>query len=143
MSNKDPNISEMEVVNFLSKRKATLMREINSIDEIISSISQRENSPSFKQQRTNEPSERSPKKNIEIPDTYSPDLKIDEKIFYAINKLVNPDREEIINYLLEKDPKLDEHKTSRNIVTRLSILFKQNYLTAEKEGRRYRYGLPK
>lgn len=139
MNNNNTEITELEVVNFLTKRKDSLLKEINSINDIISSITQKDSVSTKKKQDNFNHIKDSRKKRIDIPDAYSPELKIDEKILYAVKKLKKPNREEIIAYLLKEDPLLDQNKTSRNIITRLSILRKENYLTAKKDGRRYRY----
>lgn len=141
MNNNNTEITELEVVNFLTKRKDSLLKEINSIDDIISSITQRDTISTKKKHVDFGRAKDTHTKKIEVPDTYKPDLKIDEKILYAVKKLKNPDREEIIAFLLKEDPLLDQNKTSRNIITRLSILRKENYLSAKKDGRRYRYAL--
>lgn len=134
------SISEIEVIEFLKQRKSLLIKEIENIDNMIFSLSGNTeiNEVIYKQRPDSAQPTRS---RIPVPESYNSNLKIDEKIVFAISKLNSADRNEIIDWLLEAEPNAEEQKLRQNITTRLSVLRKNKQIGSQKVGPRFKYQL--
>lgn len=129
-------LNEQEVLNYLIQRKNKVLLELDGLEKTINAMAGSdviEANPSVPVNREN--------KKVKVIGQYNSKLTIDEKILYAINKLSNPDRNEIIECLMQENPSADEVKLKQNVTTRLSILRKNNKINSVKEGPRFNYSL--
>lgn len=67
--------------------------------------------------------------------------KVDLKIAYALTKLKEADKMQIVGEIMEQEPDQDSHKLEGNVAVRLSHLLKNGMIMARRSGRSYIYSL--
>lgn len=138
------NITEKQIIEFLKQKRLTLLEELHKTDTALKALGIEEElfPPSMEYLLHNTGTG---KKSLlpalsKIAD-YKPDLKLDDKIAFALTHLKYGTKKEITEYLLETDPTLDPKKLENNIAVRLSSLLKDNQIDGNKKGRTYSYHL--
>jgi len=138
------NITEKQIVEFLKQKRINLIEELHKTETALKALGiDKElflSSPDYYQ-----PAIRS--RNIsnlpplgKITD-YNADLKLDEKIAFALTHLKYGTKKEITEYLIQTDSTLNPKKLENNIAVRLSSLLKDNQIDGNKKGRTYSYHL--
>jgi len=138
------NITEKQIIEFLKQKRISLLEELHKTDTALRALGIEEQnfSDSIEHLRINsghpKRSHLSPLSKIQ---DYKTDLKLDEKIAFALTHLKYGTKKEIIDYLLQTDPELDPKKLENNLAVRLSSLLKDNQIDGNKKGRTYSYHL--
>lgn len=74
---------------------------------------------------------------------YGPEMRLDDKIAYALDKLGHASKKEIVSKIMEAEPGTDIGKLESNLAARLSHLLKTQQISGQKTGRVYQYWLEK
>ncbi|HSI68880.1 MAG TPA: hypothetical protein VK941_01505 [Gillisia sp.] len=72
---------------------------------------------------------------------FSNDMRLDDKIAYALHKLGTASKKEIVSKIVEAEPDADINKLDNNLAVRLSFLLKGKQIAGHKTGRVYKYWL--
>lgn len=138
------NITEKQIVEFLKQKRVSLIEELHKTETALKALGIEEelfpfapdyNPPNL---RTRNKSNLPPLSRIK---EYKADLKLDEKIAFALTHLKFGTKKEITEFLIETDSSLDPKKLENNIAVRLSSLLKDNQIDGNKKGRTYSYHL--
>jgi len=138
------NITEKQIIEFLKQKRISLLEELHKTDTALRALGIDEQifSDSIEHLRINTgPVTRSHMPPLNKILDYKSDLKLDEKIAFALTHLKYGTKKEITDYLIQTDPKLDPKKLENNIAVRLSSLLKDHQIDGNKKGRTYSYHL--
>ncbi|KEO71706.1 hypothetical protein [Anditalea andensis] len=135
---KDQPVIEDQILELMHERLKDLMGKVKSLQVAIAAMEQTRNgSPSFN--GTHIPDSQTPK--LQPISTYNSDMKLDEKIAYALSKLDKATKKEIVGKIVEAEPETNIDKLDSNIAVRLSFLLKEQQISGIKQGRVYHYSL--
>jgi len=138
------NITEKQIIEFLKQKRLGLLEELHKTDTALRALGIGEEiyPPSMEYLLHNTGTGKKPNfpPLSKITD-YKADLKLDEKIAFALTHLKYGTKKEIAEYLLQTDPSIDPKKLENNLAVRLSSLLKDNQLDGNKKGRTYSYHL--
>jgi len=138
------NITEKQIIEFLKQKRISLIEELHKTDTALRALGIEEDlftvSPDFYQQNSRTRIKTNLPTLSKITD-YKTDLKLDEKIAFALTHLKYGTKKEITEYLIQTDSTLDPIKLENNIAVRLSSLLKDNQIDGNKKGRTYSYHL--
>lgn len=139
-------VNERQVIDYLKKKRFSLITEIKSIDKIIDSIIgandfSNKTLQNLQNGLTDRDLERFAKKKLIPVEKFHPQSKLDQKISYALTNVGQGFKEDILDVLHQKQPDLDVYKLEKVLAVRLSYLLKNGLIQGKKIGRRYEYAL--
>jgi len=138
------NITEKQIIEFLKQKRLTLLEELHKTDTALRALGIEEDIYPSSIEYLMHTTGSGKKPNLpplsKITE-YKVDLKLDEKIAFALTHLKFGTKKEITEYLIQTDPAIDPKKLENNIAVRLSSLLKDNQIDGNKKGRTYSYHL--
>lgn len=142
-------VTEQDVILFLKNRVETLKAELDKAQAALDAFSYIEKQTPAdtagvtapKATRTRKAGPGKIVKALNVPETFAPGQKLEEKIAYILSQNGSLFNTEIIEKLQLLEPDKDPGKISKAVMVKLSALFKAQRLKAVKEGRKFRYEL--
>lgn len=142
----EENINEQQIIEFLRQREQLLKEELRKIRATISVLDSSSSAlGSILAAEAAAKKSSSIRTVVRKPLTpvheYSAAARLDDKISYALTKLKQGYKEDIIAVMVENEPDLDMIKLQNAVGVRLSYLIKNDLIEGEKHGRKFYYNL--
>jgi len=127
------NITEKQIVDFLRQKRANLLEELEKTELALKALGEDPHPTAPESKESTQP--------LQGIAEYDANLKLDQKIAFALYHLKVATKSDIVNFLATTDPELDVQKLENNLAVRLSHLIKENLIEGNKVGRTYNYHL--
>jgi len=137
------NITEKQIIEFLKQKRISLIEELHKTETALRALGVDDEHSKYTQDNFlySQPRNKTNLPPLNKISEYKADLKLDEKIAFALTHLKYGTKKEIAEFLLHTDSTLDVKKLENNIAVRLSSLLKENQIDGNKKGRTYSYHL--